>query len=380
MQPLAVAQARLDRVAEGVTVVQDGAQARLLLVLADHPGLDLARAAHGVDQRFAVARQQLVQVGFEPGEEFGVGDRAVLDDLGQAGQQLALGQGIQRVEVADHAQRLVEGADHVLAGRVVDGRLATHARIDLRQQRGRHLHEGHATHVAGRSKPGHVAHHAAAQRVQHRLAVGGLFQQLGEDLVERGPVFELLAIGQLDVQHLFVQRGDRRAQLGRVERPDRGVSDDQGLGRLGQPGEALGLQQPTADQDVVAAITQVDGHQGVTCVAQACGGRGGGGSGCHRVAAVSSTGAPNVCAKFGPGRDARGIHEVKRVTSLDPGTGGKRLGLLRSRSDPVGRASMQGGPSPTIVREARHMRASWATLRHPRWVTIGGITRPAARA
>lgn len=41
-----------------------------------------------------------------------------------------------------------------------------------------------------------------------------------------------------------------------------------------------------------------------------------------------------------------------RVTSLNPGTEGNRLGLLRSRPDPVGRTPMRGGPSPTIVSHA----------------------------
>jgi hypothetical protein len=33
----------------------------------------------------------------------------------------------------------------------------------LGQQGGRHLHKGHATHVASGGKPGHVAHHTATQ-------------------------------------------------------------------------------------------------------------------------------------------------------------------------------------------------------------------------
>ncbi len=55
-----------------------------------------------------VAGQQLVHVGFQPAQELGIGDRAVFDDLGQAGQQFALGQGVERGQVADHALGLVE--------------------------------------------------------------------------------------------------------------------------------------------------------------------------------------------------------------------------------------------------------------------------------
>jgi hypothetical protein len=42
--------------------------------------------------------------------------------------------GVQRGQVAHHQLRLVERADHVLAQRVVDGGLAAHRRIHLRQQ------------------------------------------------------------------------------------------------------------------------------------------------------------------------------------------------------------------------------------------------------
>src|SRR5690606_12166457 len=156
---------------------------------------------------------------------------------------------------------------------------ATHAGVHLGQQRGGHLHKGHAAHVAGGGKTGHVANHAAAQGVQHRLAVSGFFQQLGENLVQRRPVLVLLAIGQFHIQHGLVVRRNRGAQGGGVERAHRGVGDDQGFGRLGQPRKrGRVLQQAFADQDVVAAVTQVNGDRG------GAGRRGGGGregSRCH---------------------------------------------------------------------------------------------------
>ena len=46
--------------------------------------------------------------------------------------------------------------------------------FNLRQQSGRYLHKGHAAHETGRCKTCHVAHHTAAQRKQHRLAIAGL--------------------------------------------------------------------------------------------------------------------------------------------------------------------------------------------------------------
>ena len=51
-----------------------------------------------------------------------VGDRAVLDDFGQARAEFARGQRAQRGSVGDHRVRLVERADHVLAERMIDRR------------------------------------------------------------------------------------------------------------------------------------------------------------------------------------------------------------------------------------------------------------------
>jgi hypothetical protein len=62
VQPFAVAEAVLDRVAEGVAEVQHGAQAAFALVAPHHVGLDLAGAQDRVRQRGVVARDQLADV------------------------------------------------------------------------------------------------------------------------------------------------------------------------------------------------------------------------------------------------------------------------------------------------------------------------------
>jgi hypothetical protein len=92
-------------------------------------------------ERRRVAPDERGQMGLDPVQEIRIRDRPVLDDLGQTGRDLALRQRPQRIQVGNHAQRLVEGADHVLAERMVDRRLAADRRVHLRQQRGRHLHE-----------------------------------------------------------------------------------------------------------------------------------------------------------------------------------------------------------------------------------------------
>ena len=67
--------------------VQQRAPALLALVLGDDGGLDLAAAPDRVRQRRGVEAPQVVDVRLEPGEERGVDDDAVLDDLGEAGSR-----------------------------------------------------------------------------------------------------------------------------------------------------------------------------------------------------------------------------------------------------------------------------------------------------
>ena len=60
------------------------------------------------------------------------------------------------------ADRLVEGADVVLGLGEVDAGLAAVGRVDLGDQRRRHLHDAHAALVGGRAEAGEVADDAAA--------------------------------------------------------------------------------------------------------------------------------------------------------------------------------------------------------------------------
>ena len=78
----------------------------------------------------------------------------------------------------------MEGADEVLALGRVDAGLAADGGVDLRQQRGRDLHEAHAaTHDAG-GEAGEIADHAAAER-DHEIAA--LEPHLEQALRQRAP-------------------------------------------------------------------------------------------------------------------------------------------------------------------------------------------------
>ena len=234
VQPFAIAQARFNRVAKGVTKIQDGPQARFALVLTDDPGLDLATALNGVGQRGRVFGQQRLKVDFQPAEKRHVGNRPVFDDFAQAGAQFTVRQGLERVQVANYQLRLVKRANHVFPQRMVDGRLAADRRIHLRQQRGGHLYERHAAHVTGGGKTRHVAHHAAAQGKQHGLAVAAVFKQRIKNQLQRGPVFINFAVGQRHLQHLGKVRLQRLHQWCRIQR---------GYGRIGHDQRRCGFGQ-----------------------------------------------------------------------------------------------------------------------------------------
>eukprot|EP01022_Parablepharisma_sp_SALTPOND_P033114 TRINITY_DN881_c1_g1_i23.p1 TRINITY_DN881_c1_g1~~TRINITY_DN881_c1_g1_i23.p1 ORF type:complete len:1292 (+),score=465.19 TRINITY_DN881_c1_g1_i23:16524-20399(+) len=308
VQPFTVAQAILDGVAEGVAEVEDGAQAAFALVLADHVGLDFAGALDRVGQGGVILGDQQLDVGFDPVEEGRIDDGAVLDHFGDAGREFARGQRMQRGGVGDDCLRLVEGADHVLAQRVVDAGLAADRRIHLRQQGGGHLHEGHAAHIGGCGKAGQVADHATAQGHQGGLAVALVGQQAIEDRHQAGPVLFFLAIGQHDLGDLLAGLTQGAADLLQVQRANLVVGDDGDTlaGHVARQQAGI-VQQAATDVDGVAALAQVDveGDGGDAAAADAAGaGREGGGL----VHAANNGGGAAVGAFDDQGGMAGGQH------------------------------------------------------------------------
>ena len=108
-------------------------------------------------------------VGFEPGEEPGIAEQAVFDDLGIAGAEFALRQRIEQRGVGEHQDRLMEGADQIFAVGRIDRGLAADRRIHVGEQRGRHLHIIEAAPHDGRGEAGEIADDAAAER-DHQIA------------------------------------------------------------------------------------------------------------------------------------------------------------------------------------------------------------------
>ena len=98
-----------------------------------------------------------------------VAEQAVFGDLGIAGAKFARRQRVERRGVGKHQDRLMERADQVLAVGGIDRGLAADRGIDLRQQRGRHLHIVEAAPHHRRGKAGEIADDAAAER-DHQIA------------------------------------------------------------------------------------------------------------------------------------------------------------------------------------------------------------------
>ena len=203
MQPGAVAECRFDSVSEGVTKVEQGAATilgRLALVERHNFRFELARTFDRHHHRRGVARQQGIDIGFQPRKKWRVENESVLDDLRQPGTKLAIWQGLKAIGIGKHQLRLIKRADHVLAPRVIYRCFATHGRINLCKQRCRNLDERDATLICGGSEPGNIADYPAAERDQSGFAIAGMLQQGIEYLVKRVPVLVRLAIGQHDRQ------------------------------------------------------------------------------------------------------------------------------------------------------------------------------------
>ena len=140
VQKADVAGLGLERVAEGVTEIQDAAQIAFALVAGDHFGFHADGIADdAVDGvRSARARRGL---GGQKVEEPGFADDAGFDDLPEAGAVFALGQGVEHGGIDQYGDRLVEAADEILAAHQVDAGLAADGRVHLRQQGGGDLEE-----------------------------------------------------------------------------------------------------------------------------------------------------------------------------------------------------------------------------------------------
>ena len=85
---------------------------------------------------------------------------------GHAGGKFPGRQGLEAVGIDDHMLGLIEGTHHVLAEGMVDGGLAADGRVNLGEQRGRHLNKRNASLVACRSKADNITYHTAPRAIR----------------------------------------------------------------------------------------------------------------------------------------------------------------------------------------------------------------------
>ena len=119
--------------------------------------------------RARTAGENFLPVLFEPREERRIAEQSVFGDLGIAGAELALRQRVEQRGIGNDQDRLMEGADQVLALKRIDAGFAADRGVNLRQQRRRHLHKVEAASHARGSEPGKVPDHATTER-QHKIA------------------------------------------------------------------------------------------------------------------------------------------------------------------------------------------------------------------
>ena len=244
--------------AERVTEVEQRALALLGFIGDDD--LRLVPAAHfdGVRQRIGIARDQRRHVGFEPVEEFAIADQSVLDHFGEPRAQLRQRECRERRGIDDDRVGLVERPDHVLAGGTIDAGLSADRRIDLRQQRRRHLDERDSPLVRGRRETRDVADDAAAQRDDRRLAVESRLEQSIENRRPRIDGLVLLSVRNGDDRRVRARFFERIAHPAKKQWGNCLVGDDGKL-RIGSGQQRRHrVQRAVTDVDRVFAAGQRD--------------------------------------------------------------------------------------------------------------------------
>ena len=248
---------------EGVAQVQQRALAGFLFVLGDDGGLGGARGFDRSRDQTLIALDQIGAVAFQPGEEVRPVDQAVLDHLGVAGQQLALGQGAQGIAVGQHQARLMEGADQVLAVTGIDAGLTADRGVDLGQKRGWDLNEVDPAQQHGGGEAGQIADHPAAKRDQHARAFNAEREYILQEFFESAEGLARLAGRQN--QGVVRDAGVAQRPLERlqVQRRDVAVRDDHGLAPAEQRARqfASPAQKSRADQNIVTARAEIDAQR-----------------------------------------------------------------------------------------------------------------------
>ena len=260
-QPVGKAASRFQRVTESVAEIEQRPLAGLALVARHDRGLGAAAHGDGVLARGTRAcAKDVAPVRLQPGEEGGVAEQAVFGDLGVAGAEFARRQSVEHGGVGEHQDRLMERADQILAVGGIDRGLAADRGIDLRQQRGRHLHIIESAPHRGRREAGEIADDAAAERDHEIAALDARGDDRLADLFEHAKALRAFADRNDHAARRHAGSGKRGFGGIEVMTRDILVGDDGGLGARPQRFDARAERgdQPAPDDDVVAAGAERD--------------------------------------------------------------------------------------------------------------------------
>ena len=207
-----VARHRLERVGDRVAEVQHLPPPAVALVLRD----DRELRARAVEDHVVVDGL----AGADAVPQRPAGDQRRLDDLGVPGGELLRRQRRERLRVHEDRRRLVVGADVVLGLGEVDPGLAAVGRVDLRDERRRHLDDRDPALERGGAEAREVADDAAADRHEVVGARHALVHERAPHRLGGRERLLLLPRGDLD------EPGEHRHAAG-VEIRDVLVADDE---------------------------------------------------------------------------------------------------------------------------------------------------------
>ncbi len=214
----------LEGVADRVAEVQRPPRTGLAFVGHHDTRLDGAALGHDVGQDADVAGEDAFEFRFEPREERGRRDDAVLDDLVQTGTELPSRQRREHLGIAGDECGRMERADEVLARRQVHADLAPDRAVHLREQRRRDLDEADAPKVARRRESDDVADDAAADGDDRTGSIESLRLAGGIEAGDRAEGLGALAVGNQDRTSAWREQAREAAA---VEVPDgRGAHDE----------------------------------------------------------------------------------------------------------------------------------------------------------
>lgn len=254
VQPAPVAPRGLDRMAYGVTEIQQGPNVfSLELVLLDDARLDLATAPDDGGPFRGTARGDLI-------EQRGIADDPILDDLGDTRAQFAIIEGGEGGRVDDDQGRLVESTDEILALREVDGGLAADGTVHHGEERRGDLRVGHAAHEQCGKKAGGIADGATPKREHRRSAVEAGAGHIGEGGFQRREGLGRLAVWNEDgmrIKARVSQGCDQRIEIvagDGLRRDHRGLAGDDLFGS-----QAAGLpKQSVRNEDGIGSWPKFD--------------------------------------------------------------------------------------------------------------------------